>query len=85
VQQAGTRIGQLSEQIEGLIGQLQATATSVSGEWTGSASAAFESAMGEWRSAAANIQAAATQIGQATMQAGTNYADTEAANTSMFS
>jgi len=85
VQQAGSRIVSLSEQIEGLIGQLQSTATSVSGEWTGAASAAFESAMGEWRSAAMNIHMAATQIGQATLQSGTNYAETEATNTSMFS
>ena len=40
--------------------------------------------MGEWRTAATSIQTAASQIGQATQRAGTNYQETESANTSMF-
>lgn len=84
VQTAGQRIQALSQEIEQLIAQLQQTALSVQGEWTGTANSAFESAMGEWRSAANNIQLAATQIGQATQRAGVNYQETESTNTSMF-
>ena len=84
VQQAGQRIQTLSAEIEQLIGQLRNTALQVQGEWQGTASSAFESAMGEWQTAAVNIQTAATQIGTATQTAGTNYQDTEATNTSMF-
>lgn len=84
VQAAGARIQSLSQEIEQLIAQLQQTALNVQGEWKGTANSAFESAMGEWRSAAVNIQNAANQIGMATTRAGGNYAETEAANTSMF-
>jgi WXG100 family type VII secretion target len=84
VQSAGQRIQALSQEIEQLIGQLQSTALSVQGEWRGVANSAFESAMGEWQSAANNIQMAAAQIGRATLTAGTNYQETEAANASMF-
>ena len=84
VQAAGQRIQGLSQEIEQLIGQLQQTALSVEGEWRGIANSAFESAMGEWQTAANNIQMAALQIGRATQTAGTNYADTETANASMF-
>jgi 6 kDa early secretory antigenic target len=84
VQSAGQRIQVLSGEIEQLIGQLQATATSVQGEWRGTANSAFEGAMADWNVAANRIHDAATQIGIATHQAGVNYADTETANTSMF-
>jgi WXG100 family type VII secretion target len=84
VQSAGQRIQALSQEIETLIGQCQSTALSVQSEWTGQASAAFENAMVEWRTAAGNIQMAAANIGRATQAAGGNYAETEAANTSMF-
>lgn len=84
VQSAGQPIQALSGEIESLIQQLQQTAMSVEGEWRGMASGAFETAMGEWQTAANNIHMAATQIGQATQRAGVNYADTESANTSLF-
>jgi WXG100 family type VII secretion target len=84
VQSAGQRIQVLSSEIEQLIGQLQATATSVQGEWRGVANSAFEGAMADWNVAANRIHDAATQIGIATHQAGINYQDTETANTSMF-
>jgi 6 kDa early secretory antigenic target len=84
VQQAGAKIQALSQQIEDLIADLQQTATAVHGSWTGNANSAFESAMSEWRSAAINIRTAANEIGMATTKAGGNYADAEAANTSMF-
>lgn len=84
VQAAGQKIQALSEEIENLIGQLQQTALSVHGEWTGQANSAFENAMTEWRSAAMNIRQAANQIGQATLRAGSNYAETETSITSMY-
>jgi WXG100 family type VII secretion target len=84
VQSAGQRIQALSLQIEDLIRQLQTTALSVHGDWTGAANNAFEAAMNEWNAAATNIQTAAANIGRATLTAGTNYQDTETANTSMF-
>jgi len=85
VQAAGRQIQMLSGQIEELIGQLRATATNVQGEWKGAANSAFENAMGDWNVAANRIHEAATSIGIATQTAGTNYADTEQRNTSMFS
>jgi 6 kDa early secretory antigenic target len=85
VQAAGRQIQMLSGQIEELIGQLRATATGVQGEWKGMASGAFEGAMTDWNTAANSIHQAATSIGIATQTAGVNYADTESANTKMFS
>lgn len=84
VQAAGRQIQMLSGQIEELIGQLRATATNVQGEWKGAANSAFEGAMGDWNVAANRIHEAATSIGIATQTAGTNYAETESKNTSMF-
>lgn len=84
VQAAGRQIQMISGQIEELITQLRATATNVQSEWKGAASGAFESAMGDWNVAANRIHEAATTIGIATQTAGTNYADTESANTRMF-
>ena len=81
---AGNKINALSGQIEDLINQCRATAEQVRGGWTGTASSAFGDAMMQWNTAANAIQKAATDIGQATRVAGTNYADTEATNTSMF-
>jgi hypothetical protein len=40
--------------------------------------------MPDWNTAAVNIQNAATEIGQATNVAGSNYDDREMANTKMF-
>lgn len=84
VQAAGRQIQMISGQIEELIGQLRATATGVRGEWKGAASGAFEGAMTDWNVAANRIHEAATSIGVATQTAGVNYADTESANTRMF-
>jgi WXG100 family type VII secretion target len=84
VQAAGRQIQMLSSQIEELINTLRTTATNVQSEWKGAASGAFESAMTDWNVAANRIHEAATTIGVATQTAGTNYADTESANTRMF-
>jgi 6 kDa early secretory antigenic target len=84
VQNAGSRIQQISLEIENQINQLRMIAGSIQDEWQGMASSAFEGAMGDWNAAAVNIQNAASSIGRATAVAGTNYSDTEAANTSMF-
>ena len=82
VSSAGTRIQALSGQIEDLIGQMMNTARSVT--WTGNAHNAFESAMGEWQTAAMNIREASQQIGTATGTAAVNYTDAETTNTGMF-
>jgi early secretory antigenic target protein ESAT-6 len=84
VQVAGRQIQSISTDIETLIGQLRTIAMNVHSEWTGMANNAFESAMNDWNVAANRIQEASTQIGVATNQAGTNYQQTESANTSMF-
>ncbi|MCL2418764.1 MAG: WXG100 family type VII secretion target [Conexibacteraceae bacterium] len=84
VRAAGQKIQALSNEIEGLIGQLQTVAASSRDYWQGTANAAFETAMQDWNTAAVNIKNAASTIGNATMVAGSNYQDTEAANTKMF-
>jgi WXG100 family type VII secretion target len=82
--QAGKTINSLSAQIEDLIRQCKQTAEGAREAWTGNASGAFEDAMTQWNTAALAVKTAAADLGRATSTAGTNYADTEATNTSMF-
>ena len=64
---------------------MTATLTDLQGTWTGTASASFQEALSSWRSAQAQMEQAVAQINQALATAGTQYAETEAANARMFS
>ncbi|GAA2523380.1 MAG: WXG100 family type VII secretion target [Kocuria sp.] len=79
-QQAHGHIERLSAEVNGMTGTL----ADLEASWTGTASASFQEAFRSWRSAQAQMEQAVAQINQALAAAGTQYAETEAANARMF-
>lgn len=79
-QQAHGHIERLSAEVNGMTGTL----ADLEASWTGTASASFQEAFRSWRSAQAQMEQAVAQINQALATAGTQYAETEAANSRMF-
>lgn len=72
--------GRLQSDTAAMISQLQ----SLQESWSGGASSAFQSVLQEWRSMQQQLEEALASLNQALFTAGTQYADTEAANTRMF-
>ena len=79
-QQAHGHIERLSAEVNGMTSML----TDLQGSWTGTASASFQEALRSWRGAQAQVEQAVAQINQALSTAGTQYAETEAANAALF-
>lgn len=72
---------ELESQVAALTSQMSALAET----WTGTASGAFQDLYGLWKGQASQIQQSLANISTSLNNAGTNYADVEAANASGFS
>ncbi|MCT1366404.1 MULTISPECIES: WXG100 family type VII secretion target [Kocuria] len=70
----------IATEVNGLTTSLQ----ELQSTWTGTASARFQEVLSNWRQTQARVEESMGQINQALASAGTNYAETEAANASMF-
>jgi len=77
---AHATVGRIQTDVAGLHGQLQALQES----WSGGASAAFQTATGDWRSTQQHVEEGLRQITLALQTAGRQYADVEMANTRLF-
>jgi 6 kDa early secretory antigenic target len=77
---ARASISRIQSEVSGLGGQL----TGLQSTWTGQASAAFQSAVMDWRSTQQRVEEVLTALAHALAQAGQQYADIEAANTRLF-
>lgn len=58
--------------------------TGLQGSWTGTAAAAFQSAVAGWRQTQQNVEASAQQLHQTLGAAGRHYAEAELANAALF-
>lgn len=72
------------EQVRSAATQLTTTLTALESSWTGSGSAAFQSALQEWRSAQLMTEDAINSINQALGLAADHYGSAEANVTRMF-
>ncbi|HEY5222573.1 MAG TPA: WXG100 family type VII secretion target [Microbacteriaceae bacterium] len=77
---ARASIGRLQSEAAGLTGHL----TGLQASWTGQASIAFQSAVGDWRSTQLRVEEVLAALAHALGQAGQQYAEIEAANTRLF-
>ncbi|WP_129360803.1 WXG100 family type VII secretion target [Rothia uropygioeca] len=70
----------ISSEVNGMTASLQDLQSS----WTGTASVNFQEVLAIWRSTQAQVEESITHINTALCNAGINYAETEAANASLF-
>jgi WXG100 family type VII secretion target len=70
----------LSSESSALLGQL----VKLQSSWTGSASAAFQSVVSEWRATQQRVEENLGSIGHALAIAGQQYAEAELANARLF-
>jgi len=70
----------LSGESSALLGQL----VNLQGSWTGSASAAFQSVVAEWRATQQRVEESLGTIGHALGSAAQQYAEAETTNTGLF-
>jgi early secretory antigenic target protein ESAT-6 len=70
----------LSTESSALLGQL----VSLQGSWTGSASAAFQSVVAEWRATQQRVEESLGTIGRALGTAAQQYAEAETSNAGLF-
>lgn len=80
VGEAHGHIDRLTSEVNGMTTTLQ----DLQSTWTGTASSNFQNVLATWRQTQAQVEDAIAQINQALSTAGTNYADTESTNASMF-
>lgn len=80
-----TAIKSLAAEIESQVGTLTTQMTALADTWTGTASSAFQDLYGRWKGQASLIQQALGDISVSLNNAGSNYAEVEAANASGFS
>ena len=73
-------IGRIQAEVTGLNGQL----VSLQGSWTGSASAAFQSAVADWTAAQRRMEESLGAINAALAHAGNTYAEIEFQNMRLF-
>ena len=66
------------------VATLTATLQTLSGVWTGVASAAFTDVYQAWRTTHAHVETQLADITTALTQAGSHYQDMEAANAALF-
>ena len=72
------------ERLRADVNGMQAGLASLSEIWRGSASANFQSLVTDWRTTQARVEESLVSINQALAFASAQYAETEAANTSLF-
>ncbi len=63
---------------------LNAQLTGLQGAWSGQASAAFQSAVAEWRAVQQSVEQTLAGVQQALGAAGSRYAEVEQANAALF-
>jgi WXG100 family type VII secretion target len=73
-------IARIQSEVASLHGQL----TALQGSWTGQASTAFATVVGEWTITQQRVEENLAAINQALALAGQQYADIEAANARLF-
>ena len=84
IQAASGDIAAISGEIETLAATMLSRLTALQDAWTGSAATRFQGVVQEWRGTQQTVKASLDSIGVALGQAGTHYADAEAANERMF-
>jgi len=85
VERAATAARVTIEQIQSEVTRLHAQLAGLEGQWTGTAAAAFHGVVERWRGTQRQVEENLSEIGRALSVAGTQYADIERANASMFS
>ena len=73
------------ERLSGESSALLAQLVNLQGSWTGSASAAFQSVVGEWRATQQRVEESLGSIGHALSVAGQQYQEAETSNARLFS
>lgn len=84
IQSASGDIASISAEIEGLVATMLARLTALQDAWTGTAATRFQGVVQEWQGTQQQVRASLDSIGAALGQAGTHYAEAEAANERMF-
>jgi WXG100 family type VII secretion target len=84
IQAASGDIASISAEIEALVATMLARLTGLQDAWTGTAAARFQGVVQEWQGTQQQVRASLDSIGAALGQAGTHYAEAEAANERMF-
>lgn len=77
-------IASISAEIESLVATMLTRLTALQDAWTGSAATRFQGVVHEWRGTQQQVRTSLDSIGTALGQAGTHYAEAEAANERMF-
>lgn len=77
-------IASISTELESLVATMLTRLTALQDAWTGTAATRFQGVVHEWRGTQQQVKASLDSIGAALGQAGTHYADAEAANERMF-
>ena len=72
------------ERLRADVNGMQAGLASLGEIWRGTASANFQSLVADWRATQARVEESLDSINQALAFASAQYAETEAANTSLF-
>lgn len=85
VEQAATAARLTIEQIQNEVARLHSQLSALDGQWTGTAAAAFHGVVERWRGTQRQVEENLGEISRALSVAGTQYADIERANASMFS
>lgn len=78
--EARASMDRISTEVTGMTSSLQDLQSS----WTGAASLNFQEVLTHWRSTQKQVEESIAEINTALTSAGTNYADTEASNASLF-
>ncbi|MCM3655841.1 WXG100 family type VII secretion target [Agromyces mediolanus] len=72
------------DRLQSEVGALVAQLAGLQSVWSGSASAAFQGAVADWRATQQQVEANLAALRQALTMAGTAYAEAEQANTRLF-
>jgi WXG100 family type VII secretion target len=85
IQAAAGDISRIAGEIDGQVAAMMGRLQSLQDAWTGSASARFQSLVGEWQGTQRQVRAALDSIGGVLAAAGAQYDETEAQALRMFS
>ncbi|MFC8502337.1 WXG100 family type VII secretion target [Pedococcus sp. NPDC057267] len=77
-------IARISGEIDGQVTAMMSRLTVLQDAWTGTASARFQSLVGEWQATQKQVRASLDSIGGVLAAAGAQYAETEAQTVRMF-
>ncbi|GAB3442773.1 WXG100 family type VII secretion target [Phycicoccus ginsengisoli] len=84
IQAASGDIARISGEIDGQVTAMMSRLTALQDAWTGTASARFQSLVGEWQATQKQVRASLDSIGGVLAAAGAQYAETEAQTVRMF-